>query len=596
AAQEFYPYFSAYSYKYLGHFFAPNLIVWHRWTPAFFGIFAVLGMFLLVRQLFGPYAGIAASFLFSLSAPFISRSVSGFADSDAIMMFFTVFTFYLFIKTWDSGSFLFATIGGVCLGLFGISWAAYTFAPLLMFGLIGFYAAYSIGTKFLTENKNILVLVKEHFSENWKKYASFAVLLIIGLFIVGLVRGTGHINVFSALKATQIKVTEVAGFSAEGEEVRNVYKTVAEMNPATFREVVSRSHIAPFLLTIGFFALLPIGLWKRVKDHMHHVAFFSLWFAATLFMSLKATRFIEMLIVPLSIFAGISIAFSLSKVSIKKPIISIIICLSLFLTVFALPNLPSVKGWESGPAYYTTGTATAKQSGPSIGPNWYDFLAWARTETKETDIFASWWDPGHVMTAIGERPSVADGSQNGAHVHDLAITFTTTDESVAVERLKKYNVSYFYTSNDLISKYGAISFLASGSAEGYPFIYRSEMKETASGMVLIYPVSEGVQVLLNLKPSGELAATLRQGYQSQTIRKIFYYINGTGYVSEINDPDAVDAMLYLDPSFTQAIFLPPRLEGNMLTQLHFFNGQNLEHFEFVKQFGNEVKVFRVIYD
>ena len=95
ASQEFYPYFSAYSYKFLGHFFAPNLLVWHRWTPAFFGVLAVLGMFLLVRQLFGPYAGLGAGFILSLASSFVTRSVSGFADSDAMVAFFTIFTFYL---------------------------------------------------------------------------------------------------------------------------------------------------------------------------------------------------------------------------------------------------------------------------------------------------------------------------------------------------------------------------------------------------------------------------------------------------------------------------------------------------------------------
>jgi len=596
ADQEFLPYFTAYSYKYFGKLFAPSLLVWHRWTPAIFGVLAVFGMFLLGKQLFGPYAGLAAGFLFSLAPSFISRSVSGFADTDALIAFFSVFTFYFFIKAWDSSSFIYGIIGGITLGLFGVTWSAYKFAPLLILGCVFFYFVSRVGLKFLTESRNITKIVLGHFSNNWKKYVILLLIFFIGFSMIGMVRGVSHINFLSVIKtSTGLKVVEVVGSAVEGEAIRNVYKTVAEMNPSTFREVIVRLHIALVLLAVGFAALLPFGLWKKMKTHVHHLAFFSLWVAATLFMSLRATRFVGMLVIPVCIFAGISIAFAISKMKAKKPVVSIILGLIIFVTIFAVPNIPIAKGGAKGVSYYTTGMASVKQTGPSLGPNWFDFLYWARDETPKNAIFASWWDPGHAMTAVGERPSVADGSQNFRHVHDLAIAFTTTNESLAIERLKKYNVAYFYTSSDLINKYGAISFLASGSGENYPMLRLSDVKNTASGTVLIYPFGQGASVLVNINDAG-IRATLRQGYQSQAIDRVFYYTNSTGFLSDTNDDNAIDALLYLDPSYQQAFFLPVHLEKNILTQLHFFYGQNLEHFELVKNFGNEIRVFKVRYE
>ena len=64
------------------------------------------------------------------------------------------------------------------------------------------------------------------------------------------------------------------------------------------------------------------------------------------------------------------------------------------------------------------------------------------------------------ISALGERPAVADGSQNDEHVHDLAIMFTSTEMNTSLSLMKEYNISYFFTSSDLLPKYSAISFLA----------------------------------------------------------------------------------------------------------------------------------------
>ena len=43
------------------------------------------------------------------------------------------------------------------------------------------------------------------------------------------------------------------------------------------------------------------------------------------------------------------------------------------------------------------------------------------------------------------------------------------------------------------------------------------------------------------------------------------------------------------------IHIPPELENSMFTRMFFFNGYGMENFEFVNNWGGEVKLFRVIF-
>ncbi|MDP7282470.1 MAG: STT3 domain-containing protein [Candidatus Undinarchaeales archaeon] len=594
AYQEFYPYFSAYSYKYFGSFFAPNLLTWHRWTPVFFALFAVLGMFLLVKHLFGSSAGIFAALLYSISPIFLTRSVSGFADTDALVAFFTIFTFYLFIKAWDKSSYVYGVLGGLCLGLFGITWTAYSFVPVLMFGFAGFYFLYQIARKFRKKSKNIFQLIKDHLETNWKKYVIFAIVIVLGLSIVGFVKGIGHANILSSITAsTKLKNVELSEASLEGESVRNVHKTIIELQSLSLRQVIQRIHLAPFLLAAAFFALLPVGLWKKVKKYIPHLVLFSVWLLASIYMSLKATRFVGMLSLPICIFAGTSVAFAVSKIKFKKPVVSVLTIIVLFLLLFALPNLSMSPTSSAGISYYKTGKLIATQANSILGPNWFDFLHWARDSTPKDAIFASWWDPGHAMTAVGERPSVADGSQNDYHVHDLGVALTTTDESLAFERLKKYNTSYFYTSSDLLLKYEAISFLVTGQKVSYPIAALSEIKETASGSLFIYYLSPSSKIILNID-GDHVSAILKEAGRNYELNKILYYIDDQQYLLESSNINSTSNLLYVTPEFDSVLFFPEHLENNMLTQLHFFNGQNLDHFQLVGNFNEEIKVFKFL--
>jgi len=588
---QLFPYIIAYSYKYLGQFVTPDLMTWDKYMPVIFGVLAVFFMFMLVKQLFGEKAGLSAAFMFSLSQQFMTRSIARFSDTDAAVAFFTLLTLFLLVRAWDRESYFYAIIGGLSLAGFGFLWDGYTYVPLLIVISLVSYFILKVVTDGLMAKKGLVAVVKK----DWKKYATVIILLAVGLGLLAIIVGPSQAAFWKAITAvTQRKAT--SNIITEEGVIRNVLKTVAEMNaPGSIRGMLSYVHTATLVWVVAFVALLPLGLWKRMKGKIFHLVLIGFWFASTFYSSTTAVRFIQLFAIPLCVVVGISMSYLFSKASMKKPMHSIAIALFVVFTIFFLPNMPLGLSSSAGPSYFSTAYGIAASSGSYGDPTWLAFYNWTRDETPKGSIMASWWDPGHAVTALGERPAVADGAQNHYHVHDLALIFTTNNETEALRLLKKYNVSYFFTSSDLITKFGAISFLASGQADGYPVIGLSDYKQLDTGLVLIYDLGNNMKIIIN-DQDNTLTATLKQGYQTSRIRRIFYYVNGTGMIAEYtgNETEVLNATIYM-PDPKQIIYMAPHIEGNMLTQLHFFNGDNLEHFELVKNFGDQIKVYKVKY-
>ncbi len=280
-----------------------------------------------------------------------------------------------------------------------------------------------------------------------------------------------------------------------------------------------------------------------------------------------------------------------------------------------IPNISPVQGQNQiGAPYVQNAIGIAERSGGGEGRNWLDFYAWAKNSTPRGTIFASWWDPGHSFTALAERPTVADGSQSQRHVHDLAWMFTlnnTENITLALDLMEKYNISYFYTSGDLLGKYGAISFLATGQGENYQTITldKTQVAQSESGDLLL-PYQFDVQtergsipttILINLKNNGTDADALWKISDSspRKISHTYYYTpSGKLQYKEIkNTNETVDATLIVLPGYTTALFLPNHIAENLLTKLHILDGAGVEkYFEKVKDFGGEIKVYRVKYE
>ncbi|GMH40934.1 hypothetical protein BSKO_08838 [Bryopsis sp. KO-2023] len=96
-------------------------------TAPLFSAFCSLATYGLVNQIRGKGPGLVAAALISTVPSYISRSVAGSFDNEGVAIFALVFTFYLFVKTLNTGSLAWATGAAASYLYMVMSWGGYTF-------------------------------------------------------------------------------------------------------------------------------------------------------------------------------------------------------------------------------------------------------------------------------------------------------------------------------------------------------------------------------------------------------------------------------------------------------------------------------------
>lgn len=109
-------------------------------APGFSGLTA-LAMYLLTSEMSAsPSAGLLAAAFMGITPGYISRSVAGSYDNEAIAIFLLVFTFYLWIKAVKIGSVMWGALAALFYGYMVSAWGGYVFItnliPLHVFVLI----------------------------------------------------------------------------------------------------------------------------------------------------------------------------------------------------------------------------------------------------------------------------------------------------------------------------------------------------------------------------------------------------------------------------------------------------------------------------
>ncbi|KAJ5915416.1 Dolichyl-diphosphooligosaccharide--protein glycosyltransferase subunit stt3 [Penicillium verhagenii] len=109
-------------------------------APGFSGLTA-LAMYLLTCEMStSPSAGLLAAAFMGITPGYISRSVAGSYDNEAIAIFLLVFTFYLWIKAVKNGSIMWGALTALFYGYMVSAWGGYVFItnliPLHVFVLL----------------------------------------------------------------------------------------------------------------------------------------------------------------------------------------------------------------------------------------------------------------------------------------------------------------------------------------------------------------------------------------------------------------------------------------------------------------------------
>lgn len=322
-------------------------------------------------------------------------------------------------------------------------------------------------------------------------------------------------------------------------------------------------------------------------------------------------------------------------ISDKKKKITILS--SLFLTILVLYP------------FFQRSYLISKYSGTVLTDNWWNALNWIKENTPECAVIATYWDPGHFITGIAERPVVFDGaSQNSlrtitlegnltreeiekivgisnfkikrfikdgksyinvttARIQDIGTTLFTSDEEQAVKILRRYlipncnNTMYYIASEDLLWKSQWWTYFSTWnpkSNKGDKYFYipaqYAGKKNIENSTVYFYPISR-TQIFVIVEKENELDYFLHEQNEKKIIKKLIYF--DENFLKEkIYSNYEIDGTLFLSPDKNLVIFMSKELENSLFTRMFLLNGAGLKRFEFVRNFGGEVKLFKVIFD
>ncbi|CAA7397349.1 unnamed protein product [Spirodela intermedia] len=140
-------------------------------TAPVFSANAAWATYLLTKEVKGTGAGLTAALLLAMVPSYISRSVAGSYDNEAVAIFALIFTFYLYIKTLNTGSLFYATLNALSYFYMVCSWGGYTF----IINLIPMHA--------------LLCIVTGRYSS--RLYIAYAPLVVLGTLLAALVPVVG---------------------------------------------------------------------------------------------------------------------------------------------------------------------------------------------------------------------------------------------------------------------------------------------------------------------------------------------------------------------------------------------------------------------
>ncbi|XP_047307673.1 dolichyl-diphosphooligosaccharide--protein glycosyltransferase subunit STT3A [Impatiens glandulifera] len=140
-------------------------------TAPVFSAFAAWSAYFLTKEVKGTGAGLTAAALLAMVPSYISRSVAGSYDNEAVAIFALIFTFYLYIKTLNTGSLFYATLNAIAYFYMVCSWGGYTF----IINLIPMHV--------------LLCIVTGRYSP--RLYIAYAPLVVLGTLLAALVPVVG---------------------------------------------------------------------------------------------------------------------------------------------------------------------------------------------------------------------------------------------------------------------------------------------------------------------------------------------------------------------------------------------------------------------
>ena len=437
----FHSYFSAYIYKFVSFFNNDaTLMGVFFFMPVLLSALAVIPAFFIGRKIAGNFAGFISALILAIHPGFLTRTAGGFADTDAYNVTLPLFITWLFLEAFETKDLkkkmIYSGLSAFCMALFAFTWIGSWFILDFLMGVLGIFFIYSVIKYFVkTKKPSFDGLIKEDTVKNTVILGvSFVLFTIIFLsFFFGPMTSFNFV-MKAPLQPITFSQLKVVGIHSVWP---NVYTTVAEQNESTFTDVINDISMGNKILF--FMSILGI-LFLFIKDekgkvNVKEAILLTLWFAATIYASVKGVRFLLLFVPAFSIALGICFGYVFNFASrwiaknlqINKIIVNVTIIVLLCLLLLS----PLRQANE-----------TAINEVPSMNDAWWDALEEIRLNSEPDAIINSWWDFGHWFKYIADRAVTFDGTSQGSpQAHWIGKVLLTDDEDLAVGILKMLDCS-----------------------------------------------------------------------------------------------------------------------------------------------------------
>ncbi|MDP3065395.1 MAG: STT3 domain-containing protein, partial [Methanobacteriaceae archaeon] len=490
-------YVTAWIYKFLNLFGTFPLTLVSFWVPAVIGSLCVIPAYFLVARLTNDYGGITAGLLAALAPSYFSHNFAGFFDTDMFNVLLPLMVVWMFIESIRADQFrnkaIFAVLSAIFMLIFSMAWEGWWY---LFYIIVGATVVYLIVSRYFLGMET--VKPRDDFASlkdwllNQPIILPLLIFLVLSTVLMVISMGWGFFNaLLQPLGASQI---QAATTTATG-SYPNVYVSVAELQIPSINDVVTGvGGLLAFIFGIVSVFWL---LWKlkpsdpknklnikkkpRRKDRRRRkreaqkavaedekvmvemgpdkrqtyafmAVLLAVWLVITAYAMTKGVRFIEAFSIPIAVGAGIFVGLVREYLEdqIKVPSYRVIVMALLVAVVVFTP--------------ITKDYAASNSVIPGTDDSMVNSLTWIRENTPNNTVIISWWDFGHLFTAIGNRPVTFDGgSQNTPRAYWVGKALLTNNETLSA---------------------GILRMLASSGDEGY-YTLENYTKNTGKSVEII---------------------------------------------------------------------------------------------------------------
>eukprot|EP01064_Diplonema_japonicum_P028783 TRINITY_DN4501_c9_g1_i1.p1 TRINITY_DN4501_c9_g1~~TRINITY_DN4501_c9_g1_i1.p1 ORF type:complete len:721 (+),score=143.60 TRINITY_DN4501_c9_g1_i1:41-2203(+) len=452
-------------------------------APLFAGNTALV-TYILTKDCWDSGAGLIAAAFVAIVPGYISRSVAGSYDNEAIAIFAIINTFMGFVKSVKTGSMKWAAYSAVAYCYMVHAWGGYIYIinllPVYVYGmvLIGryshrLYVAYStfyvLGTLFsllvpfvgfaavfsnthmaapivfaLLQFHNIMGFLRMHLGDKlalfFKKMVSFL--------------ASGAIAIFAACLALGVvDITKTGRFFYMLNPAANTIPIIAS---------ISEHQATPwssFFFDLSFLVLLmPVGMYFCFREWTDGAIFLLTYGITATYFGCVMTRLILVLAPVACMLAAIAVSRTLSLFmrdaqrgskqdrnavsnAASKTVAWCVTMLFGFLFLFYVVHCT----WITSEAYSSPSIilqANGANGQRVIFDDYREGYFWLQTNTAEDAKIMSWWDYGYQMASMSNRTTLVDNNTwNNTHIATVGRCLASSEED-CYRIMKKLDVDY----------------------------------------------------------------------------------------------------------------------------------------------------------